>query len=336
MSIEVLRPGLLTTLQDIGRFGYQKYGVIVSGAMDSYSLRVANLLVGNAAGEAALEITLLGPTLKFRQAALVAVTGGDLSPTVNCKPVPQWRPVYLEKDSVLKFGACRAGCRAYLAIAGGYAVTQVMASKSTYLRAGLGGFQGRQLAAGDVLALNAPGQAAAKFSQNLVKAGSRQSFAAPLWYAGREPLAVGAEELTVRVMRGSQYEHFAADSTAVFWNSMFQVTPQSDRMGYRLTGPVLRLKQPLELVSEAVALGTIQVPPDGNPIILLADRQTTGGYPKLGQVAQVDIPKIAQLKPGGRIRFREITVEEAEKLYLAQENNLNQLAAAIGLKLTSQ
>lgn len=333
MSIKVLRPGLLTTIQDLGRYGYQKYGVIVSGAMDTYSLRVANLLVGNDQTEAVLEITLMGPTLEFTEASLIAITGGDLSPTVNGKAVPKWRPVYLEKGSVLKFGACRSGCRAYLAIAGGYNVAKVMGSKSTYLRAGIGGFEGRQLKTGDVLTVNAPHDTAVQYSRYLAKQVGANSFATVPWYVGREPVLAGNNDITVRVAAGGQYEYFASQSKAAFWDGIFHVTPQSDRMGYRLSGAKLSLAEALELVSEAVALGTVQVPPDGNPIILLADRQTTGGYPKIGQVAQVDIAAIAQLKPGGTIRFQEITVDEAEQLYLEREKTIDNLQTAIGLKL---
>ncbi|QDR82343.1 biotin-dependent carboxyltransferase family protein [Sporomusa termitida] len=333
MSITVLRPGLLTTVQDLGRYGYQRYGVIVSGAMDACSLRVANLLVGNDETEAGLEITLLGPVLRFEGDMLAAVTGGDLSPTIGDTPVPLGRPVYIKQGSVLKFGRCRSGCRAYLAVAGGYQVAGVMGSKSTYLRAGIGGYQGRALQTGDVLAVNPPPPLALPISRQLSCRAAPGPVGYPPWYAGGERQGPDAEPVTVRVMRGSQFEEFTAESKAELRDSVFTVTPQSDRMGYRLAGPPLLLKEPLEMVSEAVALGTIQVPPDGKPIILLADRQTTGGYPKIGQVAQVDIARIAQIKPGGQIRFREITVHEAARLYREREQAIAALRTAIGLKM---
>lgn len=332
MSITVLRPGLLTTVQDLGRYGYQRYGVIASGAMDTCSLRVANLLVGNAETEAGLEITLLGPVLRFENDMLAAITGGDLSPTIGGTPVPLGRPVYIKKGSVLTFGRSRSGCRAYLAVAGGYQIAAVMGSKSTYLRAGIGGYQGRALQAGDVLAVNPP-PAALQLSRQLSGRAAHGPVAYPPWYAGGERPGPEAEPVTVRVMPGSQFGEFTEESQAKFRDSVFTVTPQSDRMGYRLAGPALLLTAPLEMVSEAVALGTIQVPPDGMPIILLADRQTTGGYPKIGQVAQVDIARVAQIKPGGKIRFAEITVHEAARLYREREQAIAGLRAAIGLKI---
>ncbi len=333
MSIAVIRPGLLTTVQDLGRYGYQKYGVIVSGAMDPYALRVANLLVGNSAGEAGLEITLLGPTLQFAADTLLAITGGDLSPVVDGRPVPLWRPVYLAKDSILQFGAVKSGCRAYLAVAGGYAVGEVMGSKSTYLRAGIGGFAGRALQAGDVLQQNEPPAGAAEWLARLRQRAAGAPLGATSWYAGREHPAAAPAAATVRVMRGSQYSRFSAAAQTAFWNTEFTVTPRADRMGYRLAGAALDLDEPLEMLSEAVALGTIQVPPDGQPIILLADRQTTGGYPKIGQVAVVDAAKVAQVKPGGKIRFTEVTVAEADRLYQEREQTLHCLKTAINIKM---
>ncbi|HWR45609.1 biotin-dependent carboxyltransferase family protein [Sporomusa sp.] len=335
MSITVLRPGLLTTVQDLGRYGYQKYGVIVSGAMDAYSLRVANLLVGNAEGEAGLEITLMGPVLRFERDMLVAITGGDLSPTIAGKPVPLWRPVYIQKGSILKFGHSKSGCRAYLAVAGGYNISSVMGSKSTYQRAGIGGFKGRAMQADDVLEINSPQTDSLWFIWQLTKQAACSPVIATPWYAGKVHLGLDSDPVAVRVMRGGQFEQFTDESKAKFWDSVFQVTPQSDRMGYRLSGSALLLAEPLEMVSEAVALGTIQVPPDGNPIVLLADRQTTGGYPKMGQVALVDVAKVAQIKPGGKIRFEEITVNEAARLYREREKAIDSLRTAIGLKLRS-
>lgn len=332
MSIKVLRPGALSSIQDLGRRGYQKFGVIASGAMDPYSLRIANLLVGNDEGEGALEITLTGPSLQMEKGALFAITGGDLSPAVNGEPVPMWRPVRLEQDSTLQFGACRSGCRAYVAVAGGYDIPVVMGSKSTYLRAGLGGFQGRALKAGDMISVLPPTEQADRLMKQCVKQSRSGSFVFTSWYAGTRQLFPNSRH-TIRVLRGTQYGHFSNESTQKFWSSPFTVTPQSDRMGYRLSGPALTLTEPLEMISEAVTFGTVQVPPDGNPIILLADRQTAGGYPKIAQVAMVDIHLVAQSKPGNEIRFQEISVAEAEKLYIRQEQDMQNLKAAVQLKM---
>lgn len=333
MNIEVLRPGLLTSIQDLGRSGYQKHGVIVSGSMDPYSLRLANLLVGNDEGEAALEITLMGPSLRIEQDILLAITGGNLSPTVAGVPIPMWRPVYLKGGSLLKFGECKTGCRSYLAIAGGYQIPEVLGSKSTYLRAGLGGYQGRALQKGDVLQSKPPQERSLKIIQQVAKKGLAASFVSTAWYVGRGHIPQNSQHITIRMMRGRQFDQFTSASIEQLLHSSFRVTPQSDRMGYRLFGSSLKLANPRDMISEAIALGTVQVPPDGNPIILLADRQTAGGYPKIAQIATVDVPVVAQSKPGAAIWFQEITVAEAEKLYLAREAVVKQLKTIIAFQL---
>ncbi|WP_424768444.1 biotin-dependent carboxyltransferase family protein [Paenibacillus sp. sgz302251] len=333
MSISVLQPGMLSSIQDLGRFGYQKHGVIVSGAMDAYSLRTANLLVGNEEAEAALEMTLMGPSLLLKEDTLLAITGGDLSPTLNKQPVPMWRPLYVKAGSVLEFGACKSGCRAYLAVAGGYHIPVVMGSKSTYLRAGIGGYEGRALKEGDELALQPMTEQNIRLMRRLQKEAGSRSVAFTPWYAEGSILQQTGD-ITVRVTRGSQFEQFDDPSRQRFYSQPFQITPQSDRMGYRLSGPALQLKESLEMISEGVCLGTIQVPPDGNPIILLADRQTAGGYPSIAQVAAVDIAVIAQMKPGQKLTFQEITVKEAEQLYFDRERDMEEMKTAIHLKFT--
>lgn len=332
MNIEVLRPGLLTSIQDLGRYGYQKHGVIVSGSMDSYSLRLANLLVGNDEGEAALEITLIGPSLRIKQDILMAITGGDLSPIVDGVAIPMWRPVYLKQGSILKFGECKAGCRSYLSIAGGYKIPEVLGSSSTYLRANLGGFQGRALKKGDVLQSKSPQEQSLKILQQLAKQSSLASFVSTTWFVGRGHIPQDSQHITVRMMRGRQFDQFTAESIEQLLHASFRVTSQSDRMGYRLSGSPLKLVNPREMISEAIALGTVQVPPDGNPIILLADRQTAGGYPKIAQIATVDISTVSQSKPGTNIWFQEISLAEAERLYLAREAAVKKLKTVIGLQ----
>ena len=333
MSIKVITPGLLTTIQDLGRYGYQKYGVIVSGAMDSHSLRLANILVGNKEGEGVLEISLMGPSLQIENDVLLAITGGDLSPIIAGKPVPLWRPVYVKKGSVLEFGRCKSGCRTYLAVAGGFDIPLVMDSKSTYLRAGIGGFQGRALQVGDVLKVKNLQEQSLRLLEQLSQKTILHSFVSTSWYIGSSHIPQDPTHVTIRVMKGSQFNQFSVESQQELLHSPFQVTTQSDRMGYRLSGPTIKLAQPLEMISEAVALGTVQVPPDGNPIILLADRQSVGGYPKIAQVAMIDIATVAQTKPGGKIWFAEITLEEAEELYCAREKDIQNLTVAIDLKM---
>ncbi|MCM3162396.1 biotin-dependent carboxyltransferase family protein [Metabacillus litoralis] len=328
-----LRSGLLTTIQDLGRYGYQKYGVIVSGAMDSYSLRIANLLVGNSEGEAALEITLMGPTLLFEKDMLIAITGGDLSPTIEGASVPLWRPVFVKKGSKLQFGLQKSGCRAYLAVAGGFAVNEIMKSKSTYLRAEIGGYQGRAIQEGDILEVNSMSEGAFSQIEKLKNKQNKRPFQPANWSVRWNEFLPLIKNPNIRVLPGTQYEKFTSHSKEQFFTQSFRVSPQSDRMGYRLSGPAIELEEKLEMLSEAVAHGTIQIPPDGNPIILLADRQTTGGYPKIGQVATVDLPVVAQVMPGQSISFTEITLEDAERLYLEKEKNLKQLAVSITYKL---
>lgn len=335
MSITVNRPGLLTSIQDLGRYGFQKYGVIVSGAMDRNSLRIANLLVGNEEGEAALEITLMGPSLSVEEDTLMAITGADMAPEIDGERIPLWRPVYVKKGSVIDFKACRLGCRAYMAFAGGFAVKEVMNSKSTYLRGEMGGHEGRALKAEDTLRFNPMSKRAVQIMQQLKSSEKSGSFTAAAWYVNSEAFVPMKKNPIIRVIRGGEFDRFTESSQSRLFEQEFRITPKSDRMGYRIEGPALQLEEPFELLSEAVANGTIQVPNDGNPIILLADRQTTGGYPKIAQVITVDLPVMAQLKPGEKIRFKEVTLEEAEHLYLEQEQQLEQLKVGILLNIDS-
>ena len=324
MSMRVLKPGLLTSIQDLGRKGYQQHGVIVSGAMDPYSLRIANMLVGNEEGEAVLEITLLGPTLKIEKDCLLAMTGGNLSPTINGEAVPMWRPVFVKKGAVLAFSGCRSGCRAYLSVAGGYAIPSIMNSKSTYLRAGMGGYKGRALQVDDVIDFNEASPRPAKYGLNV--------FSTVKWFVDEKDFMPESKPV-IRVTNGSQYGFFTESSKVHFEQELFKVSNQSDRMGYRISGPLLELKEKRELLSEAVTNGSIQVPPDGNPIILLADSQTTGGYPKIAQVITADIPFIGQVKPGDSIQFAMVTLRDAEQSYLQKEQLLKELKTSIALAL---
>ncbi|HZG71452.1 MAG TPA: biotin-dependent carboxyltransferase family protein [Chondromyces sp.] len=329
--ITIAKSGLLTIIQDLGRYGYQKSGVIASGAMDSLAHRIANLLVGNEEKEATLEITLLGPDVHFQKDALISICGGDLAPSINGKPVRTWRPILVKKDSVLRFGPCKEGCRAYLAIAGGVAVPLIMGSKSTYLKARIGGYNGRALTSGDQLSINESGELSQEIIRSLTLL-SNSDFIEAEWSASNEFLLTNKKERPIRALRGRQFHLFTKESQEKIFQAAFEITPQSDRMGYRLTGPSLSLESAEEMISEAVNFGTIQVPSDGNPIILLADRQTTGGYPKIAQVATVDLPLLAQAKPGEHLHFTEISHHEAQQLFLDQERTVQQLKNGIYLK----
>ncbi|MFE4898149.1 5-oxoprolinase subunit C family protein [Peribacillus butanolivorans] len=328
MSLRVIKPGLLTSIQDLGRKGFQQHGVIVSGAMDAYSLRIANMLVGNKEGEAALEITLMGPTLKIEKNCLIAITGGNLSPTIDSQAVPMWKPVYVKKGTILRFAGCKSGCRAYLSVAGGYAISTVMNSKSTYLRGEIGGYKGRALKVDDVVDFN-------ETSTILDNRKFKEAFTAPKWFVNEKEF-MPSRMPVIRFIDGSQYDYFTASSKVSFTENLFKVSNQSDRMGYRISGPLLELQEKRELLSEAVTNGSVQVPPDGNPIILLADSQTTGGYPKIAQVITADLPLIAQVKPGEAIQFSRVSLKEAQQLFLQKEQQLNELKVSISLALKKQ
>ncbi|MCZ8514750.1 biotin-dependent carboxyltransferase family protein [Paenibacillus filicis] len=336
MSLHIINPGLLSTIQDLGRFGYQHQGVIVCGAMDSFALRAANVLVGNGQDEAALEITLLGPSIRFEGETLIAICGGDLSPIIDGQPVPLWRPVLVKTGKVLEFGTCIQGARAYLAIAGGIDVPLVMESRSTYLRAGLGGLEGRAMKAGDVLRSRSVSEISKNYIKKSLGALKSKPFAAAPWCIGSPAHPAYAREAVIRVIRGRDFAHFTEVSRNAFVCQPFRVTPQSDRMGYRMEGPVLELESPLEPISEGVSFGTVQVPSEGNPIILMADRQTIGGYPSIAQVVTVDLPVLAQVKPGEYVRFTEISLEKAEKLYIDMEQSFDLTSKAIGLYLKKE
>ena len=331
MSLSILRPGLLTTVQDLGRPGYQKDGIAVSGALDAVALRVANLLVGNTEGAAGLEITLLGPRIRFDADHLLALAGADLSLTLNGRPVGLHRPVWVAAGAELAFGAPVAGSRIYLAVAGGVAVAPVLGSRATYLRAGLGGLHGRALRAGDQLPTAEPSAVGLRLMQQLAK--NQTSWAQASWTPGPNLCPTPRPNPIVRAVRGPEYGQFRAESQRAFWEQPFAVTTEADRMGYRLQGPVLERLIDTELLSSAVTFGTVQVPASGQPIVLLADRQTTGGYPRLAQVITADFPALAQAAPGQVLRFQEVSLAEAQALYLAQERRLRALQQAIHFKL---
>ncbi|WP_217275320.1 biotin-dependent carboxyltransferase family protein [Hymenobacter sp. BRD128] len=275
MSISVIKPGLFTTVQDLGRFGYQKTGLVVSGALDALALRTANILVGNPENLAGLECTLRGPTLRFEADALLALTGAHLAVAIGGRPVPLGRPVAVRAGTVLTFGAPNTSGRAWLAVAGGVAVPPVLGSRATYLRAGLGGLAGRALQAGDVLPVGEWAPASQALFKGIRLAGAA-GWGAAGWHVDNSPLARPGAPLVVRALPGPEYAQFTPASQRAFWEEPFVVTTEADRMGARLSGPVLARLTAAELLSSAVAFGTVQVPAGGQPIVLLADCQTTG------------------------------------------------------------
>ncbi|MGN7356468.1 biotin-dependent carboxyltransferase family protein [Paenibacillus sp. SAF-054] len=329
MSLEITKRGLLATVQDMGRQGYGKYGISGSGVMDRNAYRLANWLAGNRGNEAVIEITWSGFSVKFTEDTLISIAGADLGPESGGIPVPMWRPVFMRRGSDLTFKRPVSGCRSYLAVHGGIDVPEVMGSRSTYLRAGIGGLKGRALESGDVLRATSD---TAKLCWTIPDG---VNFRSVKWSAAPRH-ADGYAQQTVRVTRGRQAEDFLDSAIGLFFEGEYRVKPESDRMGYRLSGPALPLKTPREYVSEGVTAGTVQVPADGQPIILMADRQTLGGYPKIAQVASVDLPLVAQMPPRGVIRFREISQAESELLYVEQEHRMQRLKRMIDWKLKEE
>lgn len=294
----VLQPGLWTTVQDLGRYGYQQFGVPGSGALDAFALEAANRLVGNEPDAAGLEVTLIGPRLRALSPCVVAVTGADLSLHVNGRSAPLWEVLRLQAGDELGFGAPRRGCRAYISVAGGIAVESVLGSRSTYVRGGIGGVDGRPLRAGDVLGMYS-------------LADDRRERLG--MYLPRELRRLGTPQ-PVRVILGPQDDAFSPLAVERLLGAAYYVTSRSDRMGYRLQGPRLPRRGQVEQVSDGIAPGSIQVPADGQPIVLLADRQTTGGYPKIATVISADLDFLAHAWAGDRVTFRQVRVEEAHSL----------------------
>lgn len=306
-SFEVLQPGVLTTIQDLGRYGFSQFGVPPSGALDPFSLRVGNLLVGNREEEACLEITLMGLKLKALREVVIAVTGGDLSPTLNREPLEMWKTHLLIEGDILEFKGVRRGCRAYLAIFGGFDVPSIMDSKSTYLSGKFGGYEGRPLRRGDIL-----------YSSGLPPFLNRIGLQFP-----KEDTPSFEKEAVLKVILGPQDHHFTLRGIQTFSSSLYRVTPQCDRMGLRLDGPQIERRSDVEesIISEGMIPGSIQVPGDGKPILILTEL-VTGGYTKIATVISTNLPKVAQLKPGDWVRFDPISIEKAHQLFREQEEKI--------------
>lgn len=332
MSGRVVSGGLQTTVQDLGRTHTQRQAVPVGGAMDTMAMRLANVLVGNADGAAVLEATLIGPALTFDAPALFAVGGADLSANVDSMVVARWRAVLAPAGATLRFGRPETGCRAYVAVAGGIDVPKVFDSRSTYLRAGFGGIAGRALRDGDALHFGEPSLLSRRIADSLRSDVEGPSFAR--WYAGVTLRPRYSTEPLVRLLPGAHADALDTASRSALFAERFRVSASSDRMGYRLEGAPLKLRDRMEMLSEGVTFGTVQLPPGGAPIILMADGQTTGGYPRIAEVASVDLPLVAQLKPGDHVRFGPISLDDAQQLYLEREQELEQMKIGLALRFS--
>ncbi|MED4203517.1 biotin-dependent carboxyltransferase family protein [Neobacillus mesonae] len=305
-----MKPGLLTTIQDLGRHGYQKYGLAVSGSADPYAHRMANILVGNAKEAALLEVTLMGLKLLVKEPAVIAITGGDLNPLINGKETPMWTSVHVKEGDVIQFKGPRTGCRSYLAVTGGIDVPKVLGSRATDLVGQIGGLNGRMLKKGDIIHVfpkSLDGRRGRKLSKDLI----------PQY----------ENNINIRVILGPQDEAFTEEGIKTFLSSTYTVTKDVDRMGCRLEGAIIEHKDTADIISEGIFYGAIQVPKNGQPIIFLVGRQSVGGYTKIGGVITVDLPKIGQVKPGDSITFTEVTIDKAQE-ELKQQNQIFKILSA--------
>ena len=307
--MRIIQPGPLSTVQDLGRTGHQSLGFPVSGAMDARALRIGNLLLGNPEGAAAIEMTMSGMTVEFTSPAVVALTGADMRAVKNGAPMPRWTAVYMHAGDILSCGAAAAGLRGYLCVAGGIDVPAVMGSRSTNLKCGIGGFEGRRLAAGDWIPYAAAYENA----------------------AGRGYTPDEYPDLLIlRAIPGPQDDMFTAHGLETFFRAVYTVTPSSDRMGIRLEGDAIEAKSSSDIISDGIAPGSVQIPASGKPIVLTADRQTTGGYAKIATVFSPDLSRLAQARPGTKIRFARLSLAAAQRLCARSEQEYRRLARGKG------
>ncbi|MGB7555688.1 MAG: biotin-dependent carboxyltransferase family protein [Candidatus Korobacteraceae bacterium] len=306
MTIRVVKPGFFTTVQDLGRYGYAHLGVSPAGAADALSFRIANLLVGNDENSPALEMTLLGATLGFEASAIVALTGATCECKAGSAQVPFNTAFDLPAGAVLQCGSMTTGARCYLAVQGGFDIPQVLGSASTFVPGHFGGFKGRRLQSGDVLQVRKNGSLPVRSLRHGGVDSQRRS----------EP---------VRVTKGAQQDWFGPEAFEKLFSSAYIVSEQSDRTGLRLKGEAVRPREQSELLTDGIPLGAIQVPQDGQPIILFVDQQTTGGYPKIANVIAADMHRVGQLRPRDEVRFAEVAIPEAVRLLQEQERWLTEI-----------
>lgn len=310
-NIEIIQPGLLTTVQDNGRWGYQQYGMPVAGAMDIFSLEVANLLVGNHKHDAVLECTFLGPTIKFNTDEVISITGANMGPMINDRPIEMWKSIQVKADDILSFSGLKDGMRSYIAFSRKLNIEKIMNSYSTFLRGNLGGHEGGKLSAGQKISL---------VNSEPINQGSRliDTFIPKL-----------NTDSKIRVILGPQDDYFLDESIETFLSSNYKITNESDRMGYRLTGPKIKHKDTADIISDGIVFGSIQVPGHGEPIIMMADRQTTGGYTKIATIITPDLSKVAQMGPGSEISFEEVSIEKGQEEYIKYTNKMKDIEESI-------
>jgi biotin-dependent carboxylase-like uncharacterized protein len=334
MSVLVLKSGLLTTLQDAGRPGHAALGVGRAGAMDQPAWQLANALVGNTHSEAALEFTLVGPTLRFERAVDIALTGAVPRAEVDGHALPGWTRCHLPAGSVLKLGGMAHGCRGYLAVGGGFDAAYVLGSRSADLHAKLGPLDGRALREGDRLELGERVPPSLWPSDDAVQVAPWSLDPQP-WFdlAPLQPERFELPPMSLALLPGSHTAQLDASSLERLHTQPFTISKDANRTASRLDGQMLSLRAPLELISEAVLPGTLQLPPSGQPIVLLAEAPVTGGYPRIGQLAAADLPRLAQRRPGDAVCFHACTLEQASARLAAKRQRLDGLLAAIARRM---
>lgn len=314
---QLLKPGLFTTVQDLGRYGYLKYGVPISGAMDTFSLVAANSLVGNSPNDACLEITLVGPELQALAKTQIALTGGDISPRTNGQDISMWQTLTVQEGDVISFGKMKNGCRAYVSIRGGIDTPIVLGSRSTYVRGGFGGISGRQLKTGDLIE---------GFDTRLLN----HEYLMP-----EELVPQFTDQFRANVILGPQGDMFTDEGVETLLSNPYRVTLEADRMGYRLQGPAIRHKAKADIVSDALLPGAVQVPKSGQPIVIMRDAQTTGGYAKIAVVISSDLDMLGQAKPNETIEFVKTTTSQAHETLIEHQKRLNSLGNMLIRKTTT-
>ncbi len=299
MDIQIITPGALTTIQDYGRIGYADIGFSPSGAVDTEAMELGNILVGNKLGEAVFECTLFGPTIYFNRDNVIAITGADMNPKINDQEIPLNQAVTVKAGETLVLGFAAKGCRSYIAFSGGLRVEECFGSKSTNLKCEIGGYNGRALKANDELGFVNPVSKLTGMKQRFIE----------------KSVGEVGKVRNVRVVLGPQDDYFTELGLHTFENEIYKLSNDSNRMACKLVGPTIEGKQTMDIISDGISLGAIQVSSNGLPIIMLSDRQTTGGYAKIANVISIDIPVLAQCKPGDEITFKVISLKEAQKLY---------------------
>lgn len=302
--IRFIKSGLFTTIQDKGRWGYQQFGMPVAGAMDNFSLRVANLLIGNDENEGVLETTFIGPEIEFDCEEIIAITGADMKPKINGEPISMWTSIPVEKGDKLSFSSAVSGLRGYIAFSRGIKVPELMGSKSTYIRGKLGGLEGRKISNGDELPLG---------EKKLSPTGS---------YIPNKLIPTYPKEYSLRVVLGPQDDYFTEDGIKTFLNSTYTISSEADRMGYRLDGPKIEHKNSADIISDGIVFGSVQVPGGGLPIVMMSDRGTTGGYTKIATVVSPDLSILAQMPPGTTLHFQKVDVYESHRIYKEEEGKI--------------